>query len=219
MKTKSKALLLALCAVLLVAASVLGTLAYLTSQDQVTNTFSVGSVSMTLDEQDVKPDGTKDTENVDNDTLNALNRVQANEYHLLPGHKYIKDPIIHIAENSESCWVFVEVENGIDAYEAETTTGENAYTDIAGQITDNGWKPLDGVANVYYMEYSKGQDDRNLEVFQEFKIADNAEKVVGWSSITPDTTKINVTGYAVQKDGFATAIAAWNATFGASTQG
>lgn len=209
MKTKSKALLLALCAVLLVAASVLGTLAYLTSQDQVTNTFSVGSVSMTLDEQDVKPDGTKDTDD----------RVHSNTYHLLPGHTYIKDPIIHIAENSESCWVFVKVENGIDAYEAETTTGENAYTDIAGQIAANGWEPLDGVANVYYMEYTKGQKDKDLKVFQEFKIADKAETVAGWSSITPETTKINVTGYAVQKDGFDTAITAWNATFGASAQG
>ena len=219
MKTKSKALLLALCAVLLVAASVLGTMAYLTSQEQVTNTFSVGSVSMTLDEQDVKPDGTKDTENEDGDTLNALGRVQANEYHLLPGHKYIKDPIIHIAENSESCWVFVKVENGIDAYAAETTTGEDAYTNIAGQIAANGWKPLDGVTNVYYMAYTKGQDDKNLAVSQEFKIADNAEKVDGWSSITPATTKINVIGYAVQKDGFDDAIAAWNAALGTSTQG
>ena len=122
MKTKSKALLLALCAVLLVAASVLGTMAYLTSQDQVTNTFSVGSVSMTLDEKDVKPDGTNDTENEDNDTLNTLGRVQANEYHLLPGHIYVKDPIIHIDVNSEDAWIFVKVENGIAAYEAATVT-------------------------------------------------------------------------------------------------
>lgn len=42
MKTKSKALLLTLCAVLLVAASVLGTMAYLTSTDTVTNTFTIG---------------------------------------------------------------------------------------------------------------------------------------------------------------------------------
>lgn len=44
MKTRSKALLLTLCAVLLVAASVLGTMAYLTSTDEVTNTFTVGQV-------------------------------------------------------------------------------------------------------------------------------------------------------------------------------
>ena len=50
MKTKSKALLLTLCAVLLVAASVMGTMAYLTSTDKVENTFTVGNVKITLDE-------------------------------------------------------------------------------------------------------------------------------------------------------------------------
>ena len=53
METKNKALLLTLCAVLLVAASVMGTIAYLTSHDAVVNTFSVGSISMSLVEQDV----------------------------------------------------------------------------------------------------------------------------------------------------------------------
>lgn len=42
MKTRNKALLLTFGAVLLVAASVLGTLAYLTSTDKVVNTFTVG---------------------------------------------------------------------------------------------------------------------------------------------------------------------------------
>jgi len=209
MKTRNKALLLSLCAVLLVAASVLGTMAYLTSQDVVTNTFSVGSVSMILDELDVKPDGTKDTDT----------RVDQNTYHLLPGHEYIKDPVIHIAENSESCWVFVKVENGIDAYEAESTTGEDAYTDIADQIAANNWTALEDVENVYYKEYTKGQEDKDLEVFQEFKIADKAEEVDGWSDISTETTKINVTGYAVQRDGFDTALEAWNATFGAPVEG
>ena len=50
MKTRSKALLLTLCAVLLVTASVLGTMAFLTSNDEVVNTFSVGSVAIKLDE-------------------------------------------------------------------------------------------------------------------------------------------------------------------------
>lgn len=70
MKTKSKALLLTLCAVLLVAASVLGTMAYLTSTDTVTNTFTVGKVEIKLDETDVtNPTGS---------------RVQANSYKLMP---------------------------------------------------------------------------------------------------------------------------------------
>ena len=57
MKTKSKALLLTLCAVLLVTASVLGTMAFLTSNDEVVNTFSVGSVAIKLDEAKANTDG------------------------------------------------------------------------------------------------------------------------------------------------------------------
>ena len=57
MKTKSNALLMTLCAVLLVAASVLGTMAYLTSTDEVENTFTVGNVKITLDESKVDQNG------------------------------------------------------------------------------------------------------------------------------------------------------------------
>ena len=46
MKKTKKALLLSLCAVMLVTASVLGTMAYLTSTDEVVNTFTVGNVAI-----------------------------------------------------------------------------------------------------------------------------------------------------------------------------
>lgn len=207
MKTKNKALLLSLCAVLLVAASVLGTMAYLTSQDAVVNTFSVGSISMSLDEKDV-----------DNSTPGDDDRDKANAYHLLPGHTYVKDPIIHIDPASEDAWVFVKVENGIADYEAEN--GKDGYTNIANQITvTNGWTALDGVEGVYYKEYDKDQEDKDLEVFEEFKVADDANDKQGWADINAATPKINVTGYAVQRDGFDTAAKAWDATFGANTQG
>lgn len=202
MKTRSKALLLSLCAVLLVAASVFGTMAYLTSNDSVVNTFSVGSVSITLDEQDV-----------DNSTPNA-ERDKANTYHLMPGHTYIKDPTIHVAAPSEDSWVFVKVENDISAYEAVTSNEEGGYKTIADQITAKGWAKLDDVDNVYYKEYTKNANGADLIVFEKFKIADNANDVNGWANINTESTKINVTAYAVQKDGFDTASAAWNATFG-----
>ena len=89
MKTKSKALLLTLCAVLLVAASVLGTMAYLTSTDTVTNTFTVGSVAIKLDEAKANPDGT---------LVEGADRVKGNAYKLLPGHTYNKDPHGHCTE-------------------------------------------------------------------------------------------------------------------------
>lgn len=202
MKTKSKALLLSLCAVMLVAASIFGTLAYLTDTDTVENTFTVGQVGITLDEADVHPDGTIDT--------NA--RVHANEYHLMPGHEYIKDPTVHVDANSEDSWIFVKVENGLSDFEAKSVEGD--YQNIADQINANGWTPLEGVDGVYYKEYAKGQEHKDLKVFAKFKIADDANTVEGWSSI-PGTNDIVVTAYAVQADGFGNAADAWKAAFSA----
>ena len=197
MKTRSKALLLTLCAVLLVTASVLGTLAFLTSTDKVENTFSVGQVKITRDEKDT-----------DNSTPGA-ERDQANAYHLLPGHAYEKDPTVHVDPVSEDSWIFVKVENGISAYEAATV--KDGYTSIADQILANDWTALAGVDGVYYKAYTKSTTGADFVVFSNFKIADEANKVAGWADLN---AKVTVTGYAVQKDGFDTALAAWNATFG-----
>ena len=57
MKTQAKVLVAALCAVLLVVGSVMGTLAYLTDRQAVVNTFTVGNVDITVDEAPVTPDG------------------------------------------------------------------------------------------------------------------------------------------------------------------
>ena len=199
MKTKSKALLLTLCAVLLVAASVMGTMAYLTSTDEVQNTFTVGQVQITLDEKDT-----------DNSTPDA-DRDKANAYHLLPGNEYEKDPTVHVNAVSEDSWIFVKVENGIAAFEAATSTEENGYKSISDQITATGWTALDGVANVYYKPYTKSATGSDLIVFSNFKIADTANDVQGWATLN---ATVNITAYAVQKDGFDTASAAWTATFG-----
>ncbi len=94
-----RALLLACCAVLLVCMSVGATLAYLTSKDSVTNTFTVGKVAITLDEAPVDANG----QEIDGD------RVKANTYHLLPSKTYDKDPTIHIDDASEEAYLRIEV--------------------------------------------------------------------------------------------------------------
>lgn len=56
---KARKILVSLAALALVAAiSIGGTLAYLTSKDEVVNSFTVGSVGITLDEAAVDTDGT-----------------------------------------------------------------------------------------------------------------------------------------------------------------
>lgn len=216
MKTKNKALLLSLCAVLLVAASVLGTMAYLTSQDAVTNTFSVGSVAITMDELDV-----------DNSTEGENDRDKANNYKLLPGHQYTKDPIIHVASTSENCYLFVIVKNEIAAIESDAAGDKT----VAAQIVENGWNEVGTTADGTLYVYGAVTDPTavaggaNKTVFTTFKI--DGDKVVNVSEgeTVPEGKfdlsgyagkTIIVTAYAVQVDGFedAAAAAIWNTAFG-----
>lgn len=203
-----KKLMTFLALVLVIAMSVAGTYAYLTSRDSVTNTFTVGNVSITLDELDTD----NDTNKSDNVTVNDKVRDKANAYKLMPGITYTKDPTVHVDPASENCYVFVKVENGIADYEAEA----EGDTTIAKQIENNGWTKLDGVANVYYQVYTKDQPSKDLVVFNNFKVSDTANTVAGWSSINTTNTTIVVTAYAVQKDGMNSVAAAWAAASAAS---
>lgn len=192
MKTKRKALLLSLCAVLLVVASVMGTMAYLTSTDTVTNTFSVGNINLTLDEAPVDGTGKATTGT----------RVKENSYILLPGQEYDKDPTVHVTAGSEDSWIFVKVENGIPTLEDTSNTSNT----IASQITEkNGWTELTGVTGVYYKEYTKSTTVTDLVVFKTFKVAENANTSDAWTN----GGTITVKAYAIQKAGFNTAADAW----------
>lgn len=185
MGKKTKALLLALCAVALVVTTVFSTMAYLTSNDSVTNTFTVGKVAITLDEAD--------------ETNNTSSRVKENDYHLLPGSTYTKDPTVHVAANSEDSWIFVQVDNQIANIEADPT--------IAAQIEANGWTALTGVTGVYYKTYTKKAAVEDLVVFESFKIKDDVNNTTlsGYDGKT-----VVVTAYAIQKAGFETdAAKAW----------
>lgn len=195
MRTKTKALALALCAVLLVVTTVFVTMAFLTSKDTVTNTFTVGKVTITLDEADVNNDGTY--------VSNKDARVDANEYKLIPGHTYIKDPTIHVADDSEECWLFVKVENGLANAEAEGATS------IESQMAAKGWAKVEGTD--VYAYATKQVAGADVVVFDSFKIA-------GTTDVSQyEDAEIVVTAYAIQADGFATAAAAW-ADAGAEAQ-
>ena len=211
MKKTSKALLLSLCAVVLVTASVLGTMAYLTAQTKdVVNTFTVGNVTLGGDLQEGLDESKVDEYGVQTD--GGVTRVTGNSYKLVPGRTYTKDPTVHVANDSEDSYIFVKVQNGIADFEAETVEG--GYTNIADQITTaNGWTALgDSYPGIYYKEFEQPESEEgytDLVVFEEFKLADNAQNVEGWDAI--DQQQITIKAYAVQKEGFETATAAWTA--------
>ncbi len=99
MKNK-KTLLIVLCAALLVCATIVGTLAYLTDRDTVTNTFTVGDVQITLDEAKVNEKG---------EAVEPAERVTENNYHLIPGKTYDKDPTMTVEKGSEDAYARMRV--------------------------------------------------------------------------------------------------------------
>lgn len=186
---KARKILVSLAALALVAAiSIGGTLAYLTSTAKVENTFTVGNVSITLDEAKVNEYGTK-VENAD--------RVPGNEYKLIPGHTYTKDPTIHVGGLSENCYLFVKVENGLG--DAEST--------IATQMVNLGWKPVDNQTGVYAwhgttegaMNATRAIVTANtdVKVFDTFTFGSQADPTQYTNA------EIVVTAYAIQADGLA----------------
>jgi predicted ribosomally synthesized peptide with SipW-like signal peptide len=177
-----KTLALAACAILLVVGSVAGTLAYLTDTDEVNNTFTAGKVAITMTESKVDLYG---------EPVTPATRVQENEYKLIPGHTYVKDPTIYVADDSEECYIFFKLVNGLGA-NVEFDIGSN-WTNITG-------------TNVYYYN-STLTAGQQCTAFNTFTVIGTADV----ESIKNET--VDITAYAVQADGFANAVAAWNATF------
>ena len=189
-----KKLVSVLAIVLVIAMSVAGTYAYLTSRDQVVNTFTVGNVKITMDETDVD----NSTEDAARDTRNA--------YKLLPGHTYTKDPIIHVDADSENCYLFVKVENKIADIEGTNT--------VAVQMARNGWVAVEGKYDVYAYTVDNAltavEAGANVDVFETLTIGDSVTN----NDLAKYANKtITVTAYAIQADGFdgKTAAEIWTA--------
>ena len=195
MKNAKKILSLLLCAVLLVGATIAGTLAYLTDDDTVENTFTIGKVDIYLDEEDVDNSNTDSEDGVEG-------RDKANEYHLMPGSTFTKDPVVHVKNDSEDSYIFVEINNQLKDIIDITT--------IEDQIAANDWTILEEGGNVYYKEWTQPQDTdgyTDLAVFEYFKIKQNVSN----TTLNSYADKvITVNAYAIQKENTTDAANAWS---------
>lgn len=211
MKTKRKALLLTFCAVLLVVASVLGTIAYLTANDTVANTFTVGQVAINLDEAKVNPDGTP--------VANA-DRVKANRYKLLPGHTYTKDPTVTVLKGSESSYIKMTVTftkakelDAIFAPDGAKLTSIFKGYDGDKWIAKGDTKDATANTRTYEFWYKEAVGAPTTDV----KLDALFDSITVPSTINNDQLKniasmtITVNAYAIQADGFETAKDAWDA--------
>ena len=210
MKTARKVLIIALCAVLLVSISVMGTMAYLTSKDSVTNTFTVGKVAIKLDEAKANADGT---------LVQGADRVDANSYKLLPGQTYSKDPMVTVLKDSEKSYIRMTVTvskaDELDAIFAP------AGADLLSIF--NGY---DGATWLYKGDTDNADNTRTYEFwYKEAVAAPDADVALDalFDSITVpgsitnaqlatiEGMTITVNAYAIQADGFGTADLAWAA--------
>ena len=211
MKTKSKALLLTLCAVLLVTASVLGTMAFLTSNDEVVNTFSVGSVAIKLDEAKANTDGS---------LVEGAARVKANSYKLLPGHTYNKDPMVTVLNGSEASYIKMTVTfskaSALDAIfapaGADLTSIFNGY-DSANWIYKDNTKDATADTRTYEFWYKEivGAPTADVALDALFDSITVPGTITNEQLATIEGMTITVNAYAIQADGFANAEAAWDA--------
>lgn len=217
MKTTKKALLFTFCAVLLVVASVLGTMAYLTSSDTVTNTFTVGKVNIDLDEAKVDKNG---------DVISPEERVKANTYHLLPGHEYVKDPTVTVESGSEESYVRMI---------ATITYNENAdsvFGTVDSPESIKKWLDINSsnwlINGVPKTTKEDGEIIRSYE-FRYYTMVDKVSNTADYK-LEPLFTKITVPGeiknndlekladlkidveaHAIQADGFSNEDEAWEA--------
>lgn len=189
MKKLTKGLILVLCAAVLVAGSVMGTLAWLTAQDTITNTFTVGNIQIDLTEEAV------------------------NVHKLIPGAKITKNSKVTVINGSEKCYLFVKIENGITGVEANS--GE--IKPVADQMMAKGWKLVAGKTNVYYYEGMIDATSGNVTqaVFDYYAISEAATDLSDYDNetvvVTAYALQATAVGETIDAD---KALTAWNANFG-----
>ena len=208
---KKKILVACLCVALAVLTIAGTTLAYLTSQDTVVNTFTVGNVQIKLDEAKANADGTL--------VANA-DRVKANIYKLIPGHTYNKDPMVTVLEGSESSYIKMTVTFSkaaeLDAIfapnGADMTSIFNGY-DSTNWIYKGNTKDATNNTRTYEFWYKAtvAAPDANVALDALFDSITVPGTITNTQLATIANMTITVNAYAIQADGFATPEAAWAA--------
>lgn len=223
MKKRTKALLLVLCALMLVTTSVMGTVAYLTSTADVANTFTVGDIAIKLDETTVDADG-KAVEPA------ARTEEGNKDVKLIPGRTITKDPTVWVREGSEPAYIRMKVT--ISNFAAlKSIFGESFLPQDYVEDWDNTtWIPTNDVAidstkdtatyEFRYKEIYTAPVDNNDNIvdfaqlpalFQTFTLP--GEGIGNTELATLEGLTITVVAEAIQAETFADANAAW-AAFG-----
>ena len=206
MKKKTIALLLAL--VLALGAVIGGTIAYFTDEEMVKNTFTVGDISITLDEADVSTADTTDR------------TEEGNAYHLQPGLEYTKDPTVTVVKDSENCYVrmLVTVEDLDDLKKAFPDSAY--YKDgifLLEKLVDwdrdcwkfAGFDPDTSTYEFRYKEVVEKDTAADTKLDPQFTTITIPGEIDNAHIAYLDNVDIKVEAHAIQAAGFETADAAW----------
>ena len=176
--------------------AITSTLALVQETEQAVNTFSIGNITMSLDETD-KGIG------------------ENGKYPLTPGVSTAKNPTVTIKQGSEPCYVFVYVDNTlntqIDGFK-DPITGENLPTTL--DIDESDWMPVtkngEKVPNMYrYKEIVNATtEQKDLVVFNKVTVNENVTEAQ-LQKLVKGT--ITVKAYAHQEEGIDLDIAVENA--------
>lgn len=186
-------------------------MAYLTSTDEVKNTFTVGQVKIKLDEAKVDENGKALTRE-------KAERVKANSYKLMPGHTYTKDSTVTVKKVSESSYVRMLVTVTFD----KTLTDEKLATKLDNIFT--GYNAANWIRNAKDTKNENGKTIITYEYRYKEKVSAATEdnklpalftgiQVPGdWTNADLAALggiQINIVAQAIQADGFANADEAW----------
>ncbi len=210
---KKTKLLTTLGAVALIGAIGVGsTFAYLTSETGVVkNTFTVGKVQFDtsmgagLTESEVARD-TDGKYQKDVDGPNNWKKTEQEYTKLVAGEELLKDPTVHIAADSEDCWVFAKIENANEDLSIEYNVNEwedvtDAYR-TANQIDGK----IDYVVYATKNIISTSETVTHSTIFNSVKVS---KDLASGTEFTP----IKISACAVQATGLTQAQALAEATF------
>lgn len=210
---KAKKTILIVAAMLLVAAlSIGGTLAYLTSKTEVVkNTFTIGDVEITLAETSVADEGKGIL--AGEEVKDENNKFVGFKYHILPGLKYDKEPVVTVVADSEDCYVraFITIDKRAE-FDKLFAANKLTMANVLDFNTTN-WTALERTI--------KGDDNtRTYEVRYKAKVENNAEDQALEALFTTLTVpesidneqlasiagfSVSIYAQAIQADGFASA--------------
>lgn len=224
-KTKLSVIALSL-SILIIGSAIAGTIAYLTSRDTVTNTFSLGNVEIKLDEARVNLQGSPldSNGNIVDDLKKADRHSLGNKYHLIPSQTYVKDPTVTVFKDSEESYVRMLVT--INCYNALQTiyNGHFLPQNFVEGWDNSIWTTTNNVVvsgdkATYEFRYHKtvSAKDNNLTLEPLFSSFTVPEDFNGNDLKSLANFEITVEGNAIQKVGFNDDDSAW-AAFDAQTK-